>query len=80
MLAVLVPAAVGMKTNETAQLVPDASVDGIMGQVFPTMAKSPGFAPPSVNELKPAGVAPAFVIVKLCVELVEPILRAGVNE
>jgi hypothetical protein len=78
MMADLLPAAVGMNSKVTVQPTPAASTETGWGQVFPTIAKSPGLVPPSVNELNATVPVPVLVMVNDTGALVEPTLTAAV--
>ena len=73
MEAARAPAAVGGKGGgyrTSLHLRPGA---GVVGQVLPEMAKSPGFAPPSAKLVKLTALLPVLVTVTLCAALVVPV-------
>jgi hypothetical protein len=72
MLAVRVPAALGVKVVEIVQAALTASVEGLNGHVF-VWAKSPAFAPltPTLEIVK--GAVPELVSVTDCAALVVPV-------
>src|SRR2546425_8303755 len=71
MLALRLPAAVGVKVTEIVQLAPAASVLGLSGQVF-VWAKSLAFAPLTATVLIVSAAVPELVSVTFCAALVVP--------
>lgn len=70
-LALRLPVAEGVKVTPIAQLLPAASVLGLIGHVF-VWAKSPAFVPPTPMLVMVSGAAPLLVSVTDCAALVVP--------
>ena len=78
-VAVRVPTAVGMNSKVTVQTALIASVEAGWGHVLPTMAKSPGLAPPRLMDVKLTVPVPVLVMLNDCVALAVPTFCAVVN-